>query len=334
MDNHPIAPGFRRAAAAAGALICIVVLLAMFSGPTAEAAAPPAGRAGSFRFTAESVFGLMVVGLVSSTFGGMLAMGGGVFKMSLLLLFFGFHPGISKFAALLAYFVVAAGASYRYVKLRLVMMRAVKILVPSSTLGIILGAIVGHHLPRDVMITILGVFLLVISVIVARRTVLHRRGSPSPEADEAPVPSAACPPDRRPRTAGRSGVAASGWRIALSGLPGGFFSALLGISGGVVTTPLQQVLARIPIRNAVANTLLKASFTVPVACLIIMAMGLRAGHFDFWTPVLVALCLIPGSIVGSQLGPALNTRMSSVAIHVLFCAVALSMGIHMLLFGG
>jgi uncharacterized membrane protein YfcA len=109
---------------------------------------------------------------------------------------------------------------------------------------------------------------------------------------------------------------------------------MLGISGGVVTTPLQQVLARIPIRNAVANTLLKASFTVPVACLMIMVMGVRAGRFDFWTPVMVALCLIPGSIVGSQLGPALASRMSSVAMHSLFCAVALFMGIHMLFFGG
>jgi hypothetical protein len=121
--------------------------------------------------------------------------------------------------------------------------------------------------------------------------------------------------------------------VALCGFPGGFLSAMLGISGGIVTNPLQQILARIPIKNAIANTLAKASVTVPIACLMIMAMGIRAGHFDFWTPVLVALCLIPGSIIGSQLGPALTRRMSSVAMHALFCAVALFMGINMLFFG-
>jgi len=105
---------------------------------------------------------------------------------------------------------------------------------------------------------------------------------------------------------------------------------MLGISGGVVTNPLLQVLAGIPIRNAIACTLAKASVTVPIACLMIMFMGVRGGHFDFWTPIMVALCLVPGSFIGSQLGPALVKRMSFVAVHALFCAVALFMGINML----
>ncbi len=312
-----------------------MVLLAMFSGPARETGPLPAAHVAGFRFTVKSVFALIVVGLVSSTFGGMLAMGGGVFKMSLLLLFFGFHPGISKFAALLAYFVVAAGASYRYLRLRLVMADVVKILIPSSTLGIIFGAIVGHHIPKDMMLVVLGVFLLSISVILARRAFTPRGDASLPVAAgdrrgtrDRPAPGRPAGPETG------TGDTASAWRIALSGFPGGFLSAMLGISGGVVTTPLQQVLARIPIKNAVANTLLKASFTVPVACLMIMVMGVRAGRFDFWMPVMVALCLIPGSVVGSQLGPALASRMSSVAMHCLFCAVAFSMGIHMLFFGG
>lgn len=332
MKNYIMAPIFRRAAAVAGALICLMVLLAMFSGPARGPGLIPGGGVGSFRFTVKSVFALMMVGLVSSTFGGILAMGGGVFKMSLLLLFFGFHPGISKFAALLAYFFVAIGASYRYLKLNLVMLDVVKILIPSSTLGIIFGAIIGHQVSKEILMVLLGVFLLIISVVVGRRTFLRRRNTTRPVAGDAKAPPTDGLPGPSTVKPGRAGDASSGWRIALSGFPGGFLSAMLGISGGVVTTPLQQVLAHIPIRNAIANTLLKASVTVPIACLMIMIMGLRAGHFDFWTPVLVALCLIPGSIVGSQLGPALNVRMSSTAIHVLFCTVTLFLGIHMLFF--
>ncbi len=118
----------------------------------------------------------------------------------------------------------------------------------------------------------------------------------------------------------------------LCGFPGGFMSAMLGISGGVITNPLQQTLADIPIKNAIANTLAKASVTVPLACLMIMIMGVKSGHFDFWSPILVALFLIPGSIIGSQLGPALTKRMSSVTVHFLFGAVAAFMGINMLFF--
>ncbi len=110
-------------------------------------------------------------------------------------------------------------------------------------------------------------------------------------------------------------------------------SAMLGISGGVVTNPLQQVLAGIPIRNSIANTLAKASVTIPVACVMIMVMGVQAGQFDPWSPILVALCLTPGSVIGSQLGPALMRRMSPVAVHALFGAVAFVMGINMLFFG-
>ncbi len=64
----------------------------------------------------------------------------------------------------------------------------------------------------------------------------------------------------------------------------------------------------------------------------IMIMGVQAGQFDFWSPILVALFLIAGSIIGSQLGPALTRRMSSVMVHFLFGAVALFMGINTLFF--
>jgi uncharacterized membrane protein YfcA len=337
MSNQAFATKSQQAAAAVvGALICLVVILAMFSAshheerplpfsPGTQASA--AGYDGDWGFTAENILGLFVIGLVSGTFGGMLGMGGGVLKMSLLLLCFGFHPGISKFAALLSYFVVAVGASYRYLKLKFVMMHVVKILVPSSIVGIILGAMLGHYLSRDVLTLLLGIFLLFISIVMVHRILSHEQdvmplpGSSAPEQDHA-IKSWHGSPESAP----------PGWIIALCGFPGGFLSAMLGISGGVVTNPLQQVLARIPIKNAIANTLVKASITVPIACLMIMVMGVQAGHFDFWSPILVTLCIIPGSFIGSQLGPAMTRRMSAVTAHAVFGTVALLMGLQMLFF--
>ena len=337
----------RRVATAAGALICLVLILAMFSESPGER--PPlsfsagteeqvAGPDREFHFTPENVLGLVVIGLISGTFGGMLAMGGGVLKVSLLLLFFGFHPGISKVASLLAYFVVAVGAAYRYHKLGLVNMDVVKILIPSSILGIIVGAIVGHRLPRDAMVILLGMFLLFIAVAMAKRIFSRRRDASAP-ADGLPrdqvtdSSSGTAGPKMSTRRRGSLWLTRVGWKVGLCGFPGGLLSAMLGISGWVVTTPLQQVLARIPIKSAIANTLVKASVTVPIACVIIIFMGVRAGHFDFWTPVMVALCLIPGSVVGSQLGPALTKRMPSVVVYALLGAVALVMGINLLFFG-
>ena len=319
-----------------GALICLVAILAMFSSPQPKETplsfspgnqAQAAGCDYVFHYTAENILGLFAIGLVSGTFGGMLGMGGGVLKMSLLLLLFGFHPGVSRFAALLSFFVVAVGASYRYLKLRYVMMEVVKVLIPSSIVGIIFGAFIGHYLPRDALTLILGVFLLFIAVVMVRRVLLRYQDVLASRGDTAEEQDTTVTSSR-----GRAALASAGWKIAVCGFPGGLLSAMLGISGGVVSNPLQQVLARIPIKNAIANTLAKASVTVPVACLMIMVMGVRGGHFDFWTPILVASCLIPGSIIGSQLGPALTRRMTPVAVNALFGVVALFMAISMLFF--
>ncbi len=321
-----------------GATICLVITLAMFSAPadtrsgalfSGGSQTQAVGGDVGFHFTAENILGLYVIGLIAGTFGGMLGMGGGVFKMSFLLLFFSFHPGVSKFAALLAYFVVAVGATYRYTKLKYVMMDVVKVLIPSSIVGIVLGAMIGHDLPREVLTLLLGMFLLFIAVVMVRRVLIHyqqvRKGCRrSPWGGGGAVSSH---PDRRVPTPAR-------WKLVVCGFPGGLMSAMLGISGGVVTNPLQQVLAGIPIRNSIANTLAKASVTIPIACVMIMTMGVRAQQFDLWSPILVALCLTPGSVIGSQLGPALMRRMSPVAVHALFGIVSFAMGVSMLFFGG
>ena len=286
-----------------------------FEIPESPMTARAEGRV-TFDFTAQNVLALTVIGLVAGTFGGMLGMGGGVLKMSFLLLFFGFHPGVSRFAALLSYFVVAVGASYRYLKARYVMMDVVKVLIPSSVAGIFLGAFIGHYLSRDMMTLMLGMFLLFVAVVMVRRILSRAQG----ELSEAGRLVDGGRPDTSVRT------------IALCGFPGGFLSAMLGISGGVITNPLQQVMARIPIKNSIANTLLGASVTVPIACIMILAMGVQSGQFDLLPPVLVALCLVPGSIAGSQLGPALTQRMSGSTAHALFGGLALFMGINMLFF--
>ncbi|MHC4599343.1 MAG: sulfite exporter TauE/SafE family protein [Planctomycetota bacterium] len=338
MDDQVVTKSFKRGAAAAlGSLVCLVVILAIATAPnqrerpvfsTPAAKVPVIGSSPGFEFRAENVLGLIVVGLVSGTFGSMLGMGGGVLRMSFLLLFFGFHPGISRFAALLSYFVVAVGASYRYMKLRFVMMDVVAVLIPSGIAGIFLGAIVGSHLPKEVMTILLGVFLLFITVVMTKKVLSTDQDvlSPIGSARRTRETVIVSPGDHKhPRP--------PAWKIILCGFPGGFLSAMLGISGGVVTNPMQQVLARIPIKNAIANTLVKASVTVPVACLMIMLIGVRAGHFDFWTPMMVALCILPGSVIGSQLGPALTKNMSPLSVHALFGVVALVLGINMLFFG-
>ena len=243
----------------------------------------------------------------------------GISFLVICLAVFSIMDAISKFAALASYFVVAVGSAYRYHKLGLVMYDVVKVLVPAAIAGLVLGAIVGHHLPADVMMFVLGMFLLFITIAMVRRIASGDFGQ-----------GAAGDGTSLARRSSRP----SAWKVAAAGFPGGFVCALLGISGGVVSNPLQQVLAEVPIKNAIANTLAKATITVPIACVMILLLGHNAGHFDLWHPIGVTLCLIPGSLVGSQLGPALTTRLSQVTIHSVFGAITLALGIYALFFGG
>ena len=201
MNNIAITTRFQHVTAAvAGAIICFVVIFGMFIEPTSKdvtlSISPPSQAQAAtcvpgFAFTAKNILGLFVIGLISGTFGGMLGMGGGVIKMSFLLFFFGFHVGILKFASLLAYFVVAVGSSYRYLKLKFIILDVVKILIISSSIGILLGAVIGHYLPRDVLTILLGTFLLFISVVMVKRIVSHYQdvssqpNSTTPEQDQS-----------------------------------------------------------------------------------------------------------------------------------------------------
>ena len=74
MGNNATRANFRRAAAVAGALVCLVVILAMFTKSAREGEAislstgeqaRAAVRVRDFRFTAENVLGLTVIGLIS-----------------------------------------------------------------------------------------------------------------------------------------------------------------------------------------------------------------------------------------------------------------------------
>jgi uncharacterized membrane protein YfcA len=322
------------------AALCLACLLAMFTGvetapgyltpPLADSpsslpqtSAPAAG----FSLSGGDVLGLLVIGLISGTVGSMLAMGGGLFSVSFLIFFLGLHSGVARFASLLSYFAVAVDATYRYAKLGFIMKDVVKILVPATLAGIVAGAFIGNRVPPELIIDLLGIFLLAMAAVLVKRVFDHYRNR-ARLSDVAPQGH----PAHGVRPRGRRRLPAL-WKTALCGFPGGIACALLGVSGGVITTPLQQLLAPVSLKNDIANTLATHSITVPFACALIMYMGVSGDAFDFWTPILAALLLIPGSLAGSQIGPALLKRMSPAAVHVFFAVMTFLLAINMLFFG-
>jgi uncharacterized protein len=96
--------------------------------------------------------------------------------------------------------------------------------------------------------------------------------------------------------------ALSAWRIALFvGLPSGLLGGLLGIGGGAIAVPLQQLILRIPIRRAIANS---AVTILPLS--LVGAIYKNTTNFQADIPFIesfrLAAFLIPTAIVGGYLG--------------------------------
>jgi len=111
--------------------------------------------------------------------------------------------------------------------------------------------------------------------------------------------------DRSDRTERRSG-----WLVGLVGAGSGFVAGLLGVGGGIIMVPAMAGPLRIPMKKAVASSLVAvAIFSVP-------ALGAHVvlGHVN-WA---FALPLMLGVVPGAQVGARLTIGASELALRRLF----------------
>ena len=145
------------------------------------------------------------------------------------------------------------------------------------------------------------------------------RQSPSrPPTRSRSSPSRAPPPTPLARAA-RDGA----WRRPCIGLGAGGLSGLLGIGGGVLMVPLFTTWVRMPIKEALATSL------VCVGVLAIPGMITHAllGHIDW----LFALPLSVGVVPGARLGAHLTIRSSERTVRIL---VGIVLGVIALVYAG
>lgn len=98
--------------------------------------------------------------------------------------------------------------------------------------------------------------------------------------------------------------------LALVGSCAGFLAGLLGVGGGVVMMPAFTSVLRIPIKEAVASSLVAvAIFSVPA-----LVTHVALGHVN-WA---YALLLTAGAVPGAQLGSHLTLGSSDRTVRLLF----------------
>ncbi len=261
---------------------------------------------------------LAVLGLLAGVLGGMLGVGGSILMIPGLTLLFGRHQHLYQAAAMIANVAVSVPAAWRHYAAGAIVPAALRWMLPVALVAVVIGVWVSNRpvfagMDGGIWLgRILALFLLYVAVSNAFRL-----------RDAEPPPG----PVVIPEQPGRSGSALTGGTLGLT-------AGLLGIGGGAVAVPLQQVLLKLPLRACIANSAAVICFSAALGAVYKTATlpghTYAAGmHYHWHQAVLLGAILAPTAFLGGRLGASLTHRLPlwqvRVALIVLMVAAAWQM---------
>ncbi len=240
---------------------------------------------------------LILIGLITGAFGALLGLGGGIILIPALNQVFGAHQHLHQACAMILNFVVVTAAVYGHRKAGVLRYDILKSTIPAAICGVILGVELSEMRlfegeQQRLLTALFGVFLLCAAGFNLKRVI-----RPSATIrDEAP-----------------SETAVPFWKaILFVGAPTGLLSGLLGVGGGIIAVPAQQIFLRVGLRHAIGNS---AATICGLSLVGALAKNYHwcANHDeDPFAPLAIALFVVPGAVlgglIGSKLTHALPTR--------------------------
>ncbi|CAH2598642.1 putative membrane transporter protein MamO [Rhodovastum atsumiense] len=290
-------------------------------------------------FALRDLLGLMLLAIVKGVIGGMMTMGGGVFLVAGMMMFFGYGLFLIRPVAYLTNIFVYGASTLKHDRNGLIMWDKVRSLAPWAMLGVVAGYFIGNAIGDRLVEVLLGMFATLIAIKGAHEAwsnspdelLLSRQGAAQAAA---PRPGAEEDDEPRERTSGLSGLGAGELApSALLGLPMGVISGILGITGGVVEVPLQHYISKVPLKNAIANSaalVLCASLT---GTILGFSHGVSTGLIDWAAPLTLALVLIPASFIGGIVGAHLTRLAPRRPLKAIFSALMLAVAVRMFIGG-
>jgi hypothetical protein len=241
----------------------------------------------------------VLLGLATGILSGLFGVGGGVISQPGMRLL-GLTPLAVIGTALPVIIPGALSGSVRYVRERLIRWPAVVATVPIGLAAAVVGSIASEHVPGD------GHLLQLITAGLLGLSSYRMGHVPPAVAPEEPLAETDAP--EAPAGAPEVDEAARLPRYAAIGAVAGLLSGLLGIGGGVVMVPAFVQLAGIPVKAAIATSLVcVGAFAVPGT----VAHALQ-GHVD-WR---VVVALVVGVVPGARLGAALTIKATDRRLRV------------------
>ncbi|CAK0757389.1 putative Magnetosome protein MamO [Gammaproteobacteria bacterium] len=275
--------------------------------------------------------GLLLLGFVSGISGGMMTMGGGIIKVTGLMWFFGYGLLLVRPVAYITNIFMYGAATLRYRKDGLLNFEMCRPLIPWAMGGMVIGYFIGNVLSTDIIQWLLGGFALLLAFKMLVEISESKAGL---ESEEEEFSSDLGFMRRLQRYFGArdlSGEAPQARLHGILGLPMGLISGILGITGGVVEVPLQRYLAKIPLRNAIANSATLVFFASLVGSVVALLHGTENGSFEWQTPMIMAFILTPGAWIGGKFGAWLTAIMPLNTLRWIYAFLMFVISIRMFL---
>lgn len=258
------------------------------------------------------------VGLAGALFG----LGGGIFLVPALTLFYGVNIRFAIAASIVAVIATSSGAAASYVRGGLVNVRVGMLLELAAVIGALAGAVIAGSIPTRWLYAIFGLLLLysIVPMVVRRGVDLKPDGPPDPLAARLGLSGVYRDPAtgrEQPYVAHR--VAAGGAMMCVSGV----ISGLLGIGSGIFNVLAMVVTMGLPLKVATATS----NFMIGVVGAASALVYFSRGEIN---PLLAAPVVL-GILIGSGIGARLLRRLHPETLRILFVPVLLYVGGAMLL---
>ncbi len=261
--------------------------------------------------------GILVAAIAASTLGVAVGLGGGVFLVPILSVFFGVPLKTSIAASAVSVVVGSLGSTSVYLLHRVTHVRLALFMELSTVVGAVVGSVIVVLIAPDVLRGFFGLAL----VGLAGATLLAPRTA---------EPVAAGPDRLRLRGGFRdlSGedVAYVPQRVALGASMSsvaGVVSGMLGIGGGAVKVPIMHTVMRVPVKAAAATSMFMVGITVSASAYVYYAHG--------FIDLSVTAPAVLGVLVGSNVGANAARRLRSVTLVRVLVLVLTYLGLVLVL---
>jgi uncharacterized membrane protein YfcA len=245
---------------------------------------------------------LLLIGLFSGLLGGLLGVGGSVVMIPAVTVFFGRDQHVYQAAAMIMNFFVALPAAVQHWRAGAVLMPVVRRMIPTSIIGVLIGVWLSSgwwfHGDYEIYLArLFGAFLLYEAAYNTVRLMTNKQFA-----------------DIDAQAAERLPAGKIIWGI---GLPMGVIAGLLGIGGGTLAVPLQQVFLKMPLRRAIANSSATIILLSCIGAVCKNYTNVQAG-IPPAAALKIAACVIPTGIIGGMIGAHLTHRVHRKALRVAF----------------